>query len=265
MHTISLIISTYNRPDTLDLVLKSVLKQSVMPKEVIIADDGSGNETKVLIDSYKDRFTIPLIHSWIEDKGFRLAKSRNEGIKKASGDFVIFIDGDIILHRGFIKGYYTHIQLGSYMMGSRVLLPEEYTKELLDKKECKVNIWHKGIKNRFNGLSFPGLYKLVKGSQSPTRSVKGANMGFWKKDLLHVNGFDERFTGWGREDSDMAARMMHAGVRRINFKCISICYHLYHPEAERSSLLENDNILNEVIISEAVRAQKGLCNDKEEN
>lgn len=258
MNSISLIISTYNRPDTLELVLESVLNQSVMPKEVIIADDGSGIETKTLIENYKNRLTVPLIHSWIEDKGFRLAKSRNEGIKKASGDFVVFIDGDIVLHRHFIKGYYKNIKPDSYMMGSRVLLPEDYTKELIEKKNTKVNLWHKGVKNRLNGLQMPGFYKVVKGSQSPTRSVKGANMGFWMNDLITVNGFDERFTGWGREDSDMAARMMHAGIKRINFKGVSICYHLYHPEADRSQLLENDNLLNEVITTKAIKAQKGL-------
>ncbi len=261
MIKISLIISTYNRPDTLELVLKSVLSQAVLPKEVIVADDGSGKETLDLIKGFQAGFPIPLIHSWIEDEGFRLAKSRNEGIKKASGDFIIFIDGDILLHKDFIKGYQKHIQPDSYMMGSRVLLPEDYTKDLISSKQHLVRLWTKGIKNRLNGMKLPGFYKLVKGSQSPTRSVKGANMGFWKKDLITVNGFDERFTGWGREDSDMAARMMHAGIKRINFKGVSICYHLFHPEADRSQLLENDNVLKEVINTKAIKAQKGLNND----
>ncbi len=259
--TISLIISTYNRPDTLELVLMSVLKQSVLPKEVIIADDGSTSETAKLIQSFQKQFSTPLIHSWIEDKGFRLAKSRNEAIKKSSADFLVFIDGDIIIHKHFIKNYQKRATEGTYFMGSRALLSETYTTQLLNTKSILINPCNKGVSNKLNSLYIPIFYKLVKGSQSPLKSVKGANMGIWKVDLQAINGFDERFTGWGREDSDMAARLMNLGIKRVNFKGAAVCYHLYHPENDRSHLLANDKLLQEVMLEKRIKALKGLDND----
>ena len=99
---ISLIITTYNRPDALLLVLKSVEHQSLVPNEVIIADDGSNDKTQELIDDFITHSNINIIHSFQKDKGFRAAKSRNKAISKSTGDYIILIDGDMILHRNFI-------------------------------------------------------------------------------------------------------------------------------------------------------------------
>ena len=101
--TSSLILATYNWKEALELVLMSVMRQSVKPFEVIIADDGSREDTKALIDEYRKKFDIPLIHVWHEDKGFRLSEIRNKAIKQARGNYIIQIDGDTILHKDFVK------------------------------------------------------------------------------------------------------------------------------------------------------------------
>ena len=103
MVTASLLITTYNRPDAIELCLQSILRQSVLPLEVVVCDDGSTGETKELIEEYQKKFTVPLIHVWQPDEGFKLAQIRNKGIAKARGNYIIQADGDLILHRHFIK------------------------------------------------------------------------------------------------------------------------------------------------------------------
>ena len=101
----SLVTPTYNWPEALELLLKSVLNQSVLPDEVIIADDGSKPDTKLLIDQYKKDFPIPLIHIWHEDKGNRKPRIMNKAIAKANYEYIIEIDGDIIMNRYFIQDH----------------------------------------------------------------------------------------------------------------------------------------------------------------
>ncbi|MDE6305135.1 MAG: glycosyltransferase, partial [Muribaculaceae bacterium] len=100
---VSLIISTYNRPDALSVTLESVRNQSRLPDEVIIGDDGSGADTARVINRFKDGFPVPIIHVWQEDKGFRLAMIRNRSVAAASGDYIIQTDGDVLLHPHFIR------------------------------------------------------------------------------------------------------------------------------------------------------------------
>ena len=118
-YSISLIISTYNNPRFLELVLLSVLKQKLLPREVVIADDGSGEETKELIDIYKKIFPIPLLHVWHEDNGYRLSTIKNKAVAIAASEYVIFIDGDLLLHPLFIFDYQKSIHRGYILVASR--------------------------------------------------------------------------------------------------------------------------------------------------
>ena len=102
---LTLIITTYNWPESLLLVIESIKRQTVLPDEIVFADDGSTNSTKDLITSFKNSFDIKIIHSWQEDIGFRVARSRNNAINKSFGDYIILIDGDMILHTNFIKDH----------------------------------------------------------------------------------------------------------------------------------------------------------------
>ena len=148
---VSLIITTYNRPDALKLVLQSITSQSVLPNEIIIADDGSKNSTKKCIDEFKNFFSIPLIHSWQEDKGFIVAKSRNKAIAKSKFDYIILIDGDVILHDKFIEDHLKHAEMGFFVQGSRVILNKRATEELLS-NNSNVSFFSRGLSNRKNAI-----------------------------------------------------------------------------------------------------------------
>ena len=124
---LSLIITTYNRPDPLLLVLKSIENQTITPKEVIIADDGSTYKTQDIITRFQQDSELNIVHSWQEDIGFRVAKSRNKAILKSIGDYIILVDGDMILHPKFIEDHISQAQLGYFIQGSRVLLSKEET------------------------------------------------------------------------------------------------------------------------------------------
>src|SRR6478609_6191635 len=122
---VSLLIATYNWPEALNLVLKSVLRQSILPNEIIIADDGSSKETETLIESFKTRTDIPILHIWHEDKGFRLAEIRNKAIMASQFEYIIQIDGDIILHSNYIENHIRFAKKNCFMTGPRVLLQKE--------------------------------------------------------------------------------------------------------------------------------------------
>ena len=127
---ISLIITTYNRPDALFNVLKSVESQNKLPDEVIIADDGSAETTRTLIEGFKSKSKLKIMHSFQKDIGFRAARSRNRAISKANGEYIVMIDGDMVLHKDFIYDHFRNAQIGYFVQGTRVLLTNKRTKKM---------------------------------------------------------------------------------------------------------------------------------------
>ena len=229
----SLIISTYNWVEALELTLNSVLLQSVLPKEVIIADDGSKEETRDLIERYKQTFPVPLIHIWHEDKGFRLASIRNKAFAVSTQEYLIQIDGDVILHPQFIEDHVTLASPNCLLQGSRVNLGKYRSAILLKKKQSRVSVFSTDISRRENGIRWISLAKwlLTKyRNRYPVYYARGANMSFWRKDILAINGYNENFTGWGHEDSDLTLRMLNNHKTKLVLKFSAIVYHLYHPE-----------------------------------
>jgi glycosyltransferase involved in cell wall biosynthesis len=253
---ISLIISTYNKPEYLFHCLKSIAELKEFPDEIIVADDGSGKETSELIEKFRIQLSVPLIHVWQKDNGFRLSRSRNNGIIKSSGDYLIFIDDDIILHPAFISDHHRFAKSNCFYCGSRVILDAEKTAQTMKNDTYKFPIWATGLKSRGNAIRIPFLHKIITGSGYTYKRLRGCHLAFWKEDLIRINGFDERYTSWGREDSDIAMRMMHAGVKRINLKWAALCYHLYHPVDQKTS--NNDNLLFEVIRKKSIRSIIGI-------
>jgi len=141
---VSLIITTYNRPDALLLVLRSIEEQRTLPYEVIIADDGSTNHTKEVVTSFQEKSDIRVIHSWQEDNGFRAAKSRNKAISQSNSDYIVLIDGDVILHPEFINDHINNAQPSYFVQGSRVLLTENKTKQALDQQKINFSLLSNG-------------------------------------------------------------------------------------------------------------------------
>lgn len=245
--TTSLIISTYNREDALEIVLLSVLNQSELPDEVIIADDGSQDATRELIERYQRKFSTKLIHCWHEDFGFRAGQIRNKAIAMATKEYVISIDGDMVLHKDFIKMHKRAAWKGRFIQGARVLLSGETTKRMIERRKLQLSFFERGIRNRFNSYYSPFLSKIVSRNTNRLEGTKTCNMAFWKSDFISINGFNEDIVGWGREDTEMAVRLMNTGIKRYNLKLAGFGYHLYHPENSRDMLSVNDGILNRTI------------------
>ncbi|MFL5811073.1 MAG: glycosyltransferase family 2 protein, partial [Flavisolibacter sp.] len=245
MNSCSLLISTYNRPEALGLCLKTVLQQTILPAEVVIADDGSTEETANLIKEFQKKFPIPIKHAWHPDEGFRAAAIRNKGIALCTQDYIVQVDGDIIIHPKFIADHLETQKPGYFMVGSRVMLSAEQTGKLIQqgyvdfKKLSREAFALNGLRNPLLSKLLAGLYK-TKGRHK--FYAKGANIAFYKKDIIRINGYNEAFVGWGSEDRDVAIRLMNAGVQKLSIKMRAVCYHLYHKLNERNYELRNEDL-----------------------
>lgn len=254
--TCTLIITTYNWHEALKLSLDSALNQTHLPNEIIIADDGSTYQTKELIKKIAKESKVKIIHSWQEDNGFRASSSRNLAFSKSNSDYIIYIDGDMILDNNFIADHLNCASKNFYIQGSRVLLSSSYTKKTLKNKIFKKpNIFSKKFRNKLNSLRIPLLSKIVcNKSTQKQKGIKSCNFSFYKEDFIAVNGFNENLVTWGREDSELITRMYNNGIHRKNLKFSGIQYHLYHKEG-------NSNSFNDEILQEAIEKKLTWCNN----
>ncbi|WP_233710460.1 glycosyltransferase family 2 protein [Helicobacter salomonis] len=242
---VSLVITTYNQEARLQLVLDSVLHLACMPNEVLIADDGSTPKTRTLLENYQAKFqakALPLIHVWQEDLGFRAARSRNNAIMRAMGDYIIIIDTDMILHPYFIYDHLCFARPKTLLQGGRVILTSAESQVMLDRQDYTLAIDKKSYKNH-RQLTLAKLFYIfsVRTCEPNTllKGVRSANMSFSKADFLAIEGFNENFVGWGREDSEFVARFLfNTGVmKRLRF--CALAYHIHHQENSRASLEAN--------------------------
>ncbi len=256
--TCTVIVTTYNWHEALELSLKSILAQTQLPHEIIIADDGSTSKTKELIEKIAKKSPIKIIHSWQEDNGFRAARSRNLAFSKSISDYIIYIDGDMILDKNFILDHINCSEKNFYIQGSRVLLSPSYTKETLIKKQFfQPSFFSKNFKNKLNSLNIPLLSLFLSSKiNQQQRGIKSCNFSFYRDDFLAVNGFNENLITWGREDSELITRMYNNGIKRKNLKFAGIQYHLYHKEGNSNSF--NDNILQRAIDEKLTWCENGL-------
>lgn len=258
----TLIISTYNWPEALELCLKSILDQSIIPAEIIIADDGSTKETKELIERYKTLFPTALLHLWHEDQGFRLAMIRNKAFALSTKEYIIQIDGDIVLHPKFIEDHLSFAQADALLQGSRVMLGSSRSKKMIAQKNHAVSFFQADIKRRENMLRLIALSRYLSKryrNRYPVYFARGANMSFWRKDLLEINGYDENFEGWGHEDSDLTLRLLNKGKKKMILKFSAIAYHLYHPEKKSIAQEKiNRERLEETFRHKTTWAKKGI-------
>ncbi len=254
----SLIITTYNWKEALELSLLSVFKQSLCPDEIIIADDGSDNATRETVARLAKESPVPLIHSWQQNKGFRLARSRNKAIARSTGDYLILIDGDIFLERHFVADHIRAAKAGFFVQGSRVLLKEKTTQQALRQKEIQLSFCSPDIENRKNCIRSHLLSRFFSFSSNKLAGIKTCNFAFWKKDALAVNGFNEEFKGWGREDSEFTARLLNNSIRRQNIRFNALAFHLHHPMNSRQDLTANDAILAHTCTKKLTWCVQGL-------
>jgi glycosyltransferase involved in cell wall biosynthesis len=247
--TVSLIITTYNREDALLAVLESAMRQTRLPDEVLVADDGSLPATLDVVLRVSGSAVMPVLHVWQEDQGFRAARCRNMAMARAQGDYLVLVDGDMLLDTRFIADHLYHARPGLFLQGGRVLLDQVRTVDMLAHPES-VRVpafWSPGMSGRHKMIHSLVLSEFTSPVDTSMRGSRTCNFSLWRRDAVAVNGFNEAFCGWGREDSDLVARLFFLGLKRKCIRFGAIGYHLYHREQSRDSLSANDTMLRQTM------------------
>jgi glycosyltransferase involved in cell wall biosynthesis len=261
----SLVVSTYNRPDALELCLESIFRQKQLPGEIVVADDGSGPETRELIDAMQAKSPVPIVHVWQPDDGYQLARIRNRAFAAAKGDYIIQLDGDLVLESHFVLDHLAMARPGAFFSGSRTMVDEALTGRLLRKEvtpdEIPRHRQHLGKRhNAVRSVLLRNLSYLFQRSRRNYKYVLGCNMAFWKSDLVKVNGYNESFKGWGKEDNELAVRLLNAGLALRFIKFGAVVYHLYHKVADLSAVPANEEKLLQAIAQGVTFVPAGMNN-----
>jgi glycosyltransferase involved in cell wall biosynthesis len=257
--SVSLIVTTYNWPEALDLTLQSVLAQSRAPDEVLIADDGSAAETARTVERVLGGTDLRWRHVRHEDRGVRQSRIKNLAVKFSSGSYLILIDHDVVLHPRFVEDHLRMSREGVFLQGKRLLLPKFHTDAVLaGHRFDPPGFWTKGIGNRKNLLRFPALGVWFSRTKRFEQSLRGCNLSLSREDFMRVDGFDETFDGsWGREDSDFCYRLFHAGVMVRVLWFMALQYHLFHPVMTNWSKERLDGELDRNLREKRIKALQG--------
>lgn len=264
--TISVVITTYNRPDALEAVVDACFMQDDKNFEIIIADDGSTANTRETIDRLRARAPVPLKHVWQPDEGFRAAMARNRGTLAATGNYIIFLDGDCVPQRDFIARHRQLARPGFLVSGSRILLSQALTERVLREHIDVAGLGlAERLRYRLRGdmnkvlqtmLRWPDVGRVRR--KFSWRRIKSCNLAVWRADLEKVNGFDESFVGWGHEDADLVVRLFHAGVLRKDGALATEVLHLWHREAQRDEESSNRKVVLQRAADHTTLATRGL-------
>lgn len=270
---ISVIITTYNRPDALEAVVTACFDQTDRGFEIIVTDDGSTEATRACLARLIDNAPVPIQHVWQPDQGFRLNMARNRGILASRGEYILILDGDCIPQRDYIAQHRRLAEAGFMVTGSRILLSEVFTREIL---ATQFNLHTLGLfaklRRRLAGhlnkvlqllITLPDLGRHKR--RFSYRRIKGCNLGMWRSDIDRVDGFDESFVGWGYDDTDMVLRLFNAGVLRKDGAFATEVFHLWHHEAKRDHESANKRVVLERAINKTTQASAGLrdaCNQR---
>jgi glycosyltransferase involved in cell wall biosynthesis len=255
---ISVAVITYNWPQALALVLRALAAQSELPFEVIVTDDGSRDDTRMLLQEMARDYPVRLVHLWQPDDGARMSRARNRAIAAAQGDYVILLDGDMVAERHFIADHRAFARSGCFVQGSRVLTDEALTARMLAGQRTELGFFERGIERRRHTLRMPWLARLYARPGQRQRGIKSCNMGFWRDDLIRLNGFNEAMTGWGREDTELVARAFHAGLLRRDVRFSALAFHLWHRTRKNVVDNPNDRVLAATRASGVTRCAEGL-------
>lgn len=253
----TLLISTYNWPEALNLCLLSIQKQTQPPLEVIIADDGSGPDTEAIIKKFQALLSIPVIHIWHEDHGFRKSIILNKAVKAASGEYIVQIDGDVILDQHFVEDHISLAEKGFFVRGTRSHVSAQILPDVFRKKRTDFSFYSRGIINRFNAIRIPLLSFLFQKKQRKSNSVRGSNLAFWKTDYILVNGYNNDLEGWGHEDEELATRFVNNNILKKAVKLKAIQYHLTHALSPRTQEDSHTIILNNTHLKQLKTCENG--------
>lgn len=225
---ISVIISIYKHLENLNLILLGLSNQTFNDFEVIVSEDNNSIDTIEFIKRARSRFHFTIKHVSQEDIGFRKTKILNQALLAASGEFLVFLDGDCIPHRKLLESYNKYLKPNTVCMGRRCYLSESFTNKLYKKQDIKdINTLNIIIHGKHLDHAF---YVNNAKLGNPTRKIIGCNWGIYKQNLIDINGFDEDYVNPGvGEDHDIDWRLRLLGnITFLNIKREVIVYHLYH-------------------------------------
>lgn len=264
----TLLVTTYNWPQALQAVLAAVRRQTTLPDEVVIADDGSGEETRALLMLEARDFPTALRHVWQQDRGFRAASSRNRALAASRGDYIVMIDGDILPHPRFIADHLALAQAGCFLQGGRIQATRAWTQRLLEGATPR---FHPFIDADFHAqhgderrhvVHNLALARKKAASANAGSTVMSCNLSAWRTDIVAANGFDERMEGYGSEDLELDLRLRNAGLRRRRLKFAGLAIHLAHrtraPVDPENMAMPNNRILGETADNHATRCELGM-------
>ncbi|MDP6849735.1 MAG: glycosyltransferase [Planctomycetota bacterium] len=250
-------IPTYNSPRELEFILCSLGRQTRLPDEVLIADDGSGEETKALIQSWVEKLPFPIRHCWHADRGFRKSRIVNEAVRQSTGDFLLFIDGDTFPHRRWIEDYVRAAPNNTVLCGRRVKLGPKIS-ETISFQKIEAGAFDSlnsallfssimGDTKRLSlGIRLPSFLCRVLHPRS--RKLMGVNFGLSREAFFAVNGYDEEWKVYGCEDRGLELCLRNSGYTLTPLLNRAVVFHVYHPERPRSAEAHR-----------LIRAQEGSC------
>lgn len=228
--TISLILAFYKKTDALDLIFKALARQSFTGFEVVVAEDDNNPAARRFMAEARARYPFPIKHVWQdEDRGFRKNVMLNRSIAVAGGDYLVFIDGDCLPHRHFLRRYARQVRRGEALFGRRVMLNKRFSRKLLTEQNLDVLsfgrlLWYRGGENLRYGLYLPFLTTYRR------EGIWGCNWGIHREHLVAVNGFDEDYVRAAiGEDTDIEWRLVRSGIKLKSVRFGAIVYHLHHP------------------------------------
>lgn len=232
----SVIVSAYNEPECLCMVLIALRRQTVIPGEVLVADDGSSPTTREALSKIAGELPFRLVHVHQPHAGFRLARSRNNAIYQSKGQLIAFLDQDTLPHRSWLERYLQHLRPGLVCTGYVLRLPEQAGAKLnrAAVSEGDFENWH--AESEFTRLDkMQRKYLFYTACRRLGFGIKGrpaiafGNAAICRDDLIKVNGFDEEYIGWGQEDDDLGWRLYYAGLRPRPLVNQALVSHIYHP------------------------------------
>ena len=264
--SLSVVVSTYESPEALAAVLRSLADQSDQDFDVVVADDGSGSATKAAVERSAEIFGDRLVHVWQPDRGFRFARSLNGGVLAARSEYLVVLGGDCVPRQHFVRALRAGAQPGWFVAANRVLLTRELTERVL-REQTPIHRWSTArllVATRGGGAARATLTSRDRRRVGRTALPDFAPhnnsyccIGVFASDFEAVNGFDTRFVGWGDEDVDLAVRLRRLGLRCGHAGPHATPLHLWH---ESRKLLDRANwrLLQETVVGDRIEAVEGL-------